>query len=194
MSLLQAQQKIKILFGLSGSIACYKACMLISDLVQSGYDLQVIATQNALKFIGNSTFEGLTSRPVLTQIYQKGCQMDHIHLIRQADLFVICPATACFINKVFVGIADDLLSNCFIANNFKTPCIIAPAMNVEMLQYPATQKALKGLKDWGVRFVLGKQGALACGEKGLGRMAEVTEIKKQILMCISEKNSSQQNK
>ena len=181
MSLLQKQQKSKILFGLSGSIACYKACVLISDLVQLGYDLQVIATQRALKFVGNSTLEGLTSRPVLTQIYQKGHQMDHIYLVRQTDLFIICPATACFINKVFAGITDDLLSSCFIANNFKTPCIIAPAMNVEMFNYPATQKALKGLKEWGAEIVIGKQGPLACREEGFGRMAEVEEIKKHIL-------------
>ena len=180
MSSSHKQQNTKILFGLTGSIACYKACVLISDLVQSGYHLQVIATQSALKFVGSSTLEGLTSRPVLTDMYQKGHQMDHIRLVRQANLFVICPATACFINKVFTGIADDLLSSCFMANNFKTSCLIVPAMNVEMLKYPATQKALEGLKLWGAGILLGKTGSLACGEEGLGRMAEVDEIKKHI--------------
>ena len=171
----------RILFGLSGSIACYKASFLISDLVQSGHDIQTIATQKALNFIGSSTLEGLTSHPVLTQLYQKSRQMDHIHLVRSADLFVICPATAGFINKAFAGIADDLLSACFIANNFKTPCLIVPAMNVQMFHYPATQKALQGLEDWGSQMILGEQGPLACGEEGLGRMAEVEEIKTQIL-------------
>ena len=181
MSSQKNQKKAKILFGLSGSIACYKACMLISDLVQSGHEIQIVTTRKALKFVGSSTLEGLTSRPILTQMYQKGHQMDHIHLVRQSDLFVICPATVCFINKVFAGITDDLLSSCFIANNFKTPCLIAPAMNQEMLNYPATQTALQSLKNWGVEIVLGKQGPLACGEEGLGRMAEVAEIKKYIL-------------
>ena len=109
----QKSKKNKILFGLSGSIACYKAAFLISDLVQSGYDLQIVATNKALKFIGDSTLEGLTSHPVLTDLYQESRQMDHIHLVRNTDLFVICPATATFINKVFTGIADDLLSACF---------------------------------------------------------------------------------
>ena len=171
----------RILFGLSGSIACYKASFLISDLVQSGYELQVVATNKALKFIGNSTLEGLTSRPVLTDLYQESRQMDHIHLVRNTDLFVICPATATFINKVFAGIADDLLSACFIANNFKTRCLIVPAMNVEMFNYPATQRSLQGLKEWGTHILIGKQGPLACGEDGFGRMAEIEDIKTQII-------------
>lgn len=175
----------KILFGLSGSIACYKACYLISDLVQSGYDLQAITTQGALQFVGKATLEGLTGHPVLADLYQDGRQMDHIHLVRSTDLFVVCPATACFINKVKTGIADDLLSTCFMANNFKTPTIIAPAMNVEMLNYPATQQALQTLKDWGVKsIVLGEEGLLACGEKGLGRMADVAEIKAHIIKLL----------
>ena len=174
----------KILFGLSGSIACYKACALISDLVQSGYDLQVIVTQSALQFVGKATLEGLTGRSALSDLYQDGRQMDHIHLVRSTDLFVICPATACFINKVKAGIADDLLSSCFIANNFKTTCMLAPAMNVEMLHYPATQEALKTLTNWGSRIVFGEKGNLACGEEGLGRMAEVEDIKTAIVKAL----------
>ena len=180
----RSKTKNKILFGLSGSIACYKAACLISDLVQSGYELQTVATNKALKFIGSSTLEGLTSHPVLTDLYQESRQMDHIHLVRNTELFVICPATACFINKVFAGVADDLLSTCFIANNFKTKCLIVPAMNVEMFNYPATQKAIEGLQKWGTHILVGEQGPLACGEDGFGRMAEVEEIKKQIIKIL----------
>ncbi len=176
--------KNKILFGLSGSIACYKAASLISDLVQSGYQVQTVATNKALKFIGSSALEGLTSHPVLTDLYQESRQMDHIHLVRNVDLFVICPATASFINKVFAGIADDLLSACFIANNFKIKCLIVPAMNVEMFNYPATQRALEGLQKWGAFMLIGEQGSLACGEDGFGRMAEVEDIKTQIIKLL----------
>lgn len=178
------QSKNKILFGLSGSIACYKACQLISDLVQSGYVLQTIASKNALKFIGNATLEGLTGFPVLSDIYQEGHQMAHISLVRDADIFVVCPATTSFINKVAGGIADDILTTCFIANNFKIPCVVAPAMNVEMFYYPATQNALEALTSLGIEFVLGEKGALACGEDGMGRMAEVEDIKKAILKAL----------
>ena len=180
----KSKAKNKILFGLSGSIACYKAASLISDLVQSGHEVQAVATNKALKFIGTSTLEGLTSHPVLTDLYQESRQMDHIHLVRKADLFVICPATACFINKISAGIADDLLSACFIANNFKTKCLIVPAMNVEMFNYPATQKALETLQKWGAFTLIGEEGSLACGEDGFGRMAEVEDIKTQVMKLL----------
>ena len=185
MTMLKSEQKIKILFGLTGSVACYKACSLISDLVQSGFELQIAPSKNALKFIGGATLEGLTGHPPLTDLFRQGHRMDHIHLIRNVDIFVICPATATFINKIAAGIANDLLTTCFIANNFKTPCILAPAMNVEMLNYPATQKSLGYLKNWGAQIILGEEGYLACGEQGAGRMADISSIKNCITKVLA---------
>lgn len=184
-SKLKPREKAKILFGLAGSIACYKACFLISDLKQSGFEIQVVASKNTLRFIGAATLEGLTGHLPLTDLYQQGAQMEHIHLVRNADIFVICPATASLINKIAAGSADDLLSTCFIANNFKTPCILAPAMNIEMLNYPATQKSLELLTSWGAKIILGAEGHLACGEQGPGRMAEPNNIKDLIIKTLA---------
>lgn len=183
--MLQSKKKAKILFGMSGSIACYKACVLISDLVQSGFELQTVVSRNALKFIGAATLEGLTGYPPFSDIYQRGKQMDHIHLVRDVDILIVCPATASFINKIVAGIANDVLSSCFVANNFKVPCLLAPAMNVEMLNYPATQKAFDTLTEWGAQIIFGKAGPLACGERGLGRMVEVNELKDLIIKALA---------
>ena len=122
----------KILFIMSGSIACYKACQVISRLSQKGHDVQVVATSSALKFIGNATIEGLTGKPVISDLFSAGNVMDHIHLARWADLVIVAPATADFINKMASGISSDLASSLFLAHDFSKSFLVAPAMNTAM--------------------------------------------------------------
>jgi phosphopantothenoylcysteine decarboxylase/phosphopantothenate--cysteine ligase len=110
--------KSKVLFMMTGSIACYKACQVVSRLVQAGCEVQVVMTPAALKFVGNATLEGLTGKPVVSDMYTQGNVMDHIHLMRWADLILVAPATANFINKTAQGIGDDLVSTLFLGDEY----------------------------------------------------------------------------
>ena len=132
--------KGKILFQLTGSIACYKACGLISKLVQSDYEVQTVVTPGALEFIGRSTLEGLTGRGVFFDLYEKTRVMEHIHLNRWADLSLLCPASASTINKLANGIGEDAVGALFLSYELgKKPYWIAPAMNHQMYLHPSTQ-------------------------------------------------------
>ncbi len=164
--------KSKVLFIMTGSIACYKACNVISKLTQNNFEVQVVATKSALEFVGNSTLEGLSGKPAIHDMYAAGNVMDHIHLMRWADLVVVAPATANFINKAASGIADDLVSTLFMAHDFKKPLLIAPAMNTSMFNHPITQASLKKLSDMGIQVLESTSGMLACGESGSGRLLE----------------------
>ena len=166
----------KIVFGLTGSVACFKACNVISTLVTKGIQVQVIATKSTFEFVGKATFEGLTGRKILSDMYEDGHQMKHINILKDIDLFVIAPATCNIINKLANGICDNLLVSSFIANNFKKPTLIYPAMNTGMLEYPTTQKSLKFLKEKGTIIELGEEGVLACGTYGLGRLSDPDKI------------------
>ncbi|MEF3279350.1 MAG: flavoprotein [Elusimicrobiota bacterium] len=170
----------KILFSLTGSIACYKACFVISKLIQKGYDLQIICSKNALNFIGKATLEGLTQKEVLTDMFDKKLYTKHIELSSWADIFVICPATANIINKLAQGIADDYISTTFLSWNLKKPCLIFPAMNENMYIHPITRQAIKKLNSIGVYISPTSQGYLACGVSGKGRLLEPEQIIKII--------------
>jgi phosphopantothenoylcysteine decarboxylase/phosphopantothenate--cysteine ligase len=162
----------KILFKLSGSIACYKACNLISKWVKEGHEVQTVATESALKFVGPSTLEGLSGKPVFHDLYEPGKQMAHINLVKWADVTVLCPGTANTINKFAQGLGDDLISSLFLAHDFNKPYFIAPAMNTSMFKHPATQAAIHKLQTWGVRILPTGQGRLACGDIGEGKLLE----------------------
>lgn len=165
-------KKAKILFQLSGSIACYKACQVISRLVQRGAEVQVVATAAALEFVGQATLEGLTGRRVLSEVFEPGGYMQHIHLMKWADVIVLCPATANTLNKLASGIGDDLLNTLFLAHDFNKPYLLAPAMNTRMYHHPTTQASLHKLKSWGVEILDTASGVLACGDVGDGRLLE----------------------
>lgn len=169
-----------ITFQLTGSIACYKSCGLISTLVQEGYNVQTVVTKSALNFIGTATLEGLTGRPVLSDTFENGKMMGHIDLIKWTDLFIIAPATANTINKLAAGIADDFLGSLFLANNFQRPYLISPAMNTQMLEHPATRKSLKTLSSWGCQILDTDMGPLACKDVGKGRLLDVSKIERLI--------------
>jgi phosphopantothenoylcysteine decarboxylase/phosphopantothenate--cysteine ligase len=168
--------KSKVLFIMTGSIACYKACNVISKLTQQGHEVQVVATESALKFVGNPTIEGLTGKTAITDLFAAGNVMDHIHLARWADLLVVAPATASFMNKMANGIADDLASTLFLAHDFTKPFLVAPAMNSAMYRHPTTQESLKKLAAMGVKVLDSDEGLLACGETGFGRLLEPEQI------------------
>lgn len=171
----------EVLFQLSGSIAAYKACHVVSRLVQAGCAVQTVATRAALEFVGPATLEGLTGRPVAIDTIAPGSMMDHIHLVRRADLVVLCPATANTINRLAAGIADDLIGTMFLAFDFRVPYVVVPAMNVAMYEHPATTAALDQLRGWGVEFIDPSSGSLACGEIGPGRLAEPDDIVAELL-------------
>lgn len=166
----------KVLFLLTGSIACYKACGAISQLVRRGHAVRAAATDAALKFVGEATLEGLTRERVGTDLWRRGGALDHIAWARWADVVVVCPATANTINRMAAGLAEDLVGALLLAHDWTRPLLVAPAMNPAMWAHPATRAAVATLRDWGMRFVEPGAGRMACGEVGEGRLAEPDEI------------------
>lgn len=165
-----------ILFVVTGSIAAFKACQVISTLVQSGHDVQVVATPSALQFVGATSFEGLTGRPVLSDLFARGAAMDHIRRARWADLMIFCPATANTINRLASGLADDLVGTLFLAYERSKPLILAPAMNSEMFSHPKVKESLEVLTSWGVQVLESDFGTLACGEVGEGKLLDPQRV------------------
>lgn len=177
-----------VLFLLTGSIACYKACAAISKLAQAGVTVQTVATPAALKFIGTATLEGLSGRPVFTDVFEPHRALDHIDLARAADLAIVCPATANTINGFAAGLADDVTGTLFLAWELKDkPWWIAPAMNACMWEHPATVASIARLKSWGVRVLDPVEGPHACGEGGGGRLLEPEQIVGEVLGALSGK-------
>ncbi|KXU36707.1 hypothetical protein AXK12_02820 [Cephaloticoccus capnophilus] len=171
----------RVLFGLSGSIAAYKACTVISRLVQAGVSVQCVATPAALRFIGRATLEGLSARPVYSELWENGRALDHIALAREADLALLCPATANTLNRLAAGLADDCLGTLFLAWQREKPWWIAPAMNPHMWTHPATTAAIEKLKSWGAHILEPVDGLHACGDTGIGRLMEPEQIASEVL-------------
>ncbi|MFA5161656.1 MAG: flavoprotein [Elusimicrobiales bacterium] len=165
-----------ILFQLSGSIACYKACSAISKLVQRGHEVKAVCTPAALKFIGEATLEGLTRKPVYCDMFERKTGLEHISLNKWADVSVVCPATADVISKMAAGIGDDCVTTLFLSHDFKKPFLVAPAMNVNMWNHPATRRSVETLRQWGVKIIEPGAGYQACGDEGRGRLSEPEEI------------------
>ena len=176
-----------VLLLLTGSIACYKACAVISRLTQAGVTVQTVATPAALRFVGTATLEGLSRRPVFTDIFEAGRALDHIELARAADLALVCPATANTINRLAAGLADDPVGTLFLAWELKDkPWWIAPAMNARMWEHPATTASLEKLRSWGVRVLDPIEGPHACGEGGAGRLLEPEQIVTDVLAALAK--------
>ena len=173
--------KFNILFQLSGSIACFKSCALISRLVKDGHQVQTLCTPSTLKFLGGSTLEGLTGRPVISDLFLPGHQMSHIHLTKWCDWSILCPASADTLNRLANGLANDMVGAIFLAFDRQKPYWIAPAMNPSMYQHPATQESLRKLKHWGVRVLEPEEGPVACGDTGEGRLMDPDTIYRRIL-------------
>ena len=175
---------MKILFILSGSIACYKACAALSQLVQRGHRVRAVLTAAAQKFVGVATLEGLTQDRVWTDLFEDGAALDHINLERWADVVVLCPATAHTLNRVAAGLGDDLAGALLLAHDWSKPLVVAPAMNPAMWSHPATVASVERLRSWGARFVDIGSGRTACGEVGDGRLAEPDEIARAIEVAL----------
>jgi len=169
---------MKILLGVGGGIAVYKAAELARLLMQQENEVQVIMTRAAEEFVRPLTFAALTGRKALTDLFAIESAIEHISVAQDHDLLAIAPATADLMAKLAHGLADDFLTTLYLA--FTGPVVIAPAMNVNMWQHPATQVNLETLRRRGHRIVEPASGYLACGMTGPGRLAEPQEIAEAI--------------
>jgi phosphopantothenoylcysteine decarboxylase/phosphopantothenate--cysteine ligase len=165
-----------VVIAVTGGIACYKACDLVSQLSKRGYEIKVIETKNAMEFVPPLTFETLSHNPVETSLFDSTNEdpIAHISLQKWADLFVLVPATANAIAKIAHGIADDLVSTAALACT--CDMLVCPAMNVHMLENPATQTNLEILKSRGIHILEPAVGHLACDDIGKGKLPPVSEI------------------
>ncbi|MEW5965446.1 MAG: bifunctional phosphopantothenoylcysteine decarboxylase/phosphopantothenate--cysteine ligase CoaBC [Pseudomonadota bacterium] len=166
----------KIILGVTGGIAAYKAAELCRLLVRAGADVQVVMTTAAQQFVTPLTFQALSGKPVLTSLWDasQGDGMEHIHLTRAADLLLVAPASADFLARLAQGRADDLLTTLCLARTCRLA--VAPAMNPEMWAAAPTQRNLDQLRADGVAVLGPAAGEMACGETGLGRMLEPAEL------------------
>lgn len=165
---------MRILLGITGGIAAYKAANLIREFSEAGHTVSVVPTDNALRFIGKPTLEALSGHAIETDMYKDVEQVRHVELGQQADLIVVAPATASFLARLSSGIADDLLLNAILAS--KAPIVVAPAMHTEMWQNPATQANIATLRERGVRVMEPEAGRLTGSDSGPGRMPEPEAI------------------
>ena len=172
---------MKVALGVTGCIAAYKAVEVMRGLQKAGISVQVILTRSGARFVAPLTFESLSARDVITDMFQPGQNRDinHISLAQSIQLLAVAPATANILGKFAHGIADDFLSTLYLSN--PAPVLIAPAMNVEMWRHPAVRANVETLKGRGHHFVDPEFGSLACGMEGEGKLASVDVIVQRIL-------------
>jgi phosphopantothenoylcysteine decarboxylase/phosphopantothenate--cysteine ligase len=170
----------RLLLGITGGVAAYKAAQLARQLARAGADVRVAMTEAATRFVTPVTLQALTAQTVWTDLWDPRVpdNMGHIELSRDRDLIVVAPASADFLGKLAAGLADDLLSTLCLAR--RCPLLVAPAMNVEMWENPAMQRNLHTLRGDGVHFAGPAAGEQACGEVGMGRMLEPEEMLAEI--------------
>lgn len=177
----------QVVLGVTGGIAAYKACEVVSRLRKLGAGVDVMMTENATKLVAPLTFETLSCRPVCVDTFARAESWDvkHISLAQKADVMLVAPATANLMAKLAHGIADDMLTTTLLAT--KAPVLLAPAMNTGMWTASVTQQNLQTLRERGVGFIGPDSGLLACGDTGAGRMSEPVEIVKAVcdLLCAS---------
>lgn len=178
-----------IVVGVSGCVGAFKSVQLVSDLVKKGYDVEVIMTKNACEFIQPLQFESLTQHKVMVDTFDRNFihSTQHISISKKADLFIITPATANILSKVVHGLADDMLSTTFLACD--CPKLIAPAMNSKMYLNPITQDNLKKCTEYGIGIISPVTGHLACGDDGIGKLADNDTIMEAIdeALCTNKK-------
>ncbi|HET6776823.1 MAG TPA: bifunctional phosphopantothenoylcysteine decarboxylase/phosphopantothenate--cysteine ligase CoaBC [Actinomycetota bacterium] len=164
----------RVLLGVTGGIAAYKACILTRLLTQAGATVQVVMTPSATRFVGTDTFAALSGRPAYTEVWEEPGSVLHVRLARGADVCVVAPATANVIAKLSGGIADDLITSTLLEAT--CPLVVAPAMHSGMWEHPATQANVRALQERGTVVVGPARGPLAAGDEGVGRMAEPEDI------------------
>jgi phosphopantothenoylcysteine decarboxylase/phosphopantothenate--cysteine ligase len=181
----------RILIAMTGSIACYKACGVVSKLVQQGALVRVIMTRSATHFVAPLTLEALTGFPVAVEMFgdeesSGGTQHLHIDLSKFAEVVAVIPATANIVGKVAGGIADDLVSTTLLSS--AGPILLAPAMNTHLYQNPVVQKNLENLKDLGYHIVEPDKGFLSCGEYGKGRLPDEERLIQEIIYVLRRRS------
>ena len=179
----------KIVLGLTGGVACYKAAELCRSLTKEGASVQVVMTDAATHFITAVTMQALSGKPVYTDQWDPRVDnnMAHIDVTRNADAIVIAPCSADFIRKLAHGACDDLLSTMCVARPRHVPLLVAPAMNVEMWTNPATLRNAAQLREDGIRILGPAAGEQACGEVGMGRMLEPEQLLEEIVAAFQPK-------
>jgi phosphopantothenoylcysteine decarboxylase/phosphopantothenate--cysteine ligase len=173
----------RVLLGVTGGIAAYKAAYLARLLRDRGAEVQVVMTPAATRFVGADTFAALTGREVFSDVFDHPEVVLHVRLAREADAAVVAPATANVLAKLALGIADDLLTSTLL--EFTGPLVVAPAMHSGMHAHPATQENLRTLGDRGVRIVGPIEGPLAAGDEGMGRMAEPEDVVEALVEAVT---------
>ena len=176
----------RIILGITGGIAAYKATAVIRLLTEQGHDVKVIPTQNALRFIGATTLEALSHNAVDPDLYTDVDSVKHIKLAQEADLVLVAPASASFLARTATGIADDLLSNTILATS--APVLIAPAMHTEMYLNEATQANVKTLQSRGLTVLQPASGRLTGEDSGIGRLPEPEQIVEAALALLEPKD------
>lgn len=173
---------MNIVLGISASIAAYKAADLASQLVKAGHDVHAVMTRNATEFITPLTLQTLTRNPVLVSLDDEkhSWKPGHIELADRADLLLVAPATANLLGEFANGLAPDPLTSIYLALPRSTPVLIAPAMNGKMWFHPATKRNVARLIEDGCTFIDPEEGELACGYEGVGRLAAVDVILRQV--------------
>ncbi|OJX64992.1 MAG: phosphopantothenoylcysteine decarboxylase [Micrococcales bacterium 73-13] len=167
-------ERLAVVVGVTGGIAAYKAVSVVRELVLAGHDVHVIATEQALRFVGRPTLEAISRNPVRTDLFEDVAEVRHVRMGQTADVVVIAPATANTIAKLAAGLADDLLGSTVLAS--RAPLVLAPAMHTEMWQHPATVANVALLRERGVAFVGPESGRLTGEDAGPGRMSEPADI------------------
>ena len=182
----------KILFGISGSIAVYKAAEWVRELAKTGADVTVVMTDAATRFVSSLTFATLSGNRVYTGMFEPdaGENVTHINLARECDLFIIAPATAQTIAKLANGFADNLLSSLALASRAKM--LVFPAMNSNMYSHAATQANLARLKEYEYSIIEPDEGMLACGDEGVGRLVEWGVAREAILSSFTPQDLEEQ--
>lgn len=184
-----------VVIGVTGGIAVYKALDVISALRKKDIEVHVIMTESASKFVNSLTFQSISQNMVVTDMFAepKAWEIQHISLAQKADLMLIAPATANIIGKVANGIADDMLSTTIMAAS-KAKVIFAPAMNTNMYQNRIVQGNIEKLKSYGYEFIEPSSGRLACGDIGIGKLADVNTIVERVLIELSDKEQDLKGK
>jgi len=165
---------MRVVLGVSGGIAAYKACELLRRFTESGHDVTVVPTAAALEFVGAPTWAALSGKPVSSQVWSSVHEVPHVHIGQTADLVVVAPATADLLAKAAHGLADDLLTNTLLTA--RCPVVFAPAMHTEMWEHPATQANVATLRSRGIVVIEPAEGRLTGADTGKGRLPEPAEI------------------
>ena len=177
---------LRIVVGIAGGIAAYKAVGVVREFVRRGHDVHVVATRSALEFVGRPTLEAISRNPVETELFEGVAEVRHVALGQSADLIVVAPATANTLAKIAAGLSDDLLGTTILAS--EAPLVVAPAMHTEMWQNPATQHNVETLRARGVHVVGPASGQLTGSDSGVGRMAEPAEIAAAALAVVGPRD------